>query len=74
MVRGLQHDSTRRRELGATCVPADHEPCNFPGERAQALGGDRGLIRAVMPEAPVAQELAVAIDKGRLLVDGSLRP
>ena len=31
MVRGLQHDRARRRELGTARAPADHEPCDFPG-------------------------------------------
>ncbi len=48
MVRGIQRDSTRRRELGAACVPADHEPCGFPGHIE--TNPARGLKRNPRPK------------------------
>ena len=56
VVRGVQCNSTRRRELGAACVPADHEPCNFP--RAHRDQPDPGPEEESAPQAhplPIAR-------------------
>ena len=67
MVRGLQHDSTRGGELGATRVPADHEPRDFP--RTHRDQPDPGPKEE---SAPKAHPLPVARGIGRLheVLDG----